>query len=128
MAEFDVAPSPSFTDASVQIIRSGLARRGIIAGTAFTPGSLAMAHRDPLYTLTAPDRATFDGAIAAERRGAATDAWQTAAALFAKYPSLVGVQDLRCRLARARDLPWSQVSAECDSLMRLMTSLASASQ
>jgi hypothetical protein len=42
MAEFDVARSPSFTDASVQIIQSGLARRGIIARTEFGPDTLRL--------------------------------------------------------------------------------------
>ncbi len=40
MAQFDVGASPSFSDASVQMIRGGLARRGIVAQMEYGPDSL----------------------------------------------------------------------------------------
>ena len=68
------------------------------------------------------ERAAFEQALEAERRGDFMVAWQKAAPLAVRYPFVLDVQDLRCRLARARDLPWSEVRAECEALMQLMTS------
>ena len=115
-------PPASFSDTAAQIIRSGLARRGIVASTTPRPDSARAPRERPAPELTGADHATLQQALDAERRGEVMAAWQTAAPLFAAYPSVLGVQDLRCRLARTRDLPWPEVRAECDALMLLMTS------
>jgi hypothetical protein len=124
MNAFDASPSASFSEVSVEIIRNGLARRGIVASTTLRAEKAVPPPRDPMEGLTVAERATFERALDAERRGDVMVAWQTAAPLFEAHPSVLGVQDLRCRLARARDLSWPEVRAECEMLMRLMTSRA----
>jgi hypothetical protein len=118
----------SFTEASVQILQSGLARRGIVAESrsAIAGARVAPLPRpDARYANSArkivadADGPTLETALQAERRGDPQAAWQTAEPLFSAYPDVLDVQDLRCRLARARDLPWSQVRIECAPLMRL---------
>jgi hypothetical protein len=118
----DVSTSATFGEASIHFIQSGLARRGISPSTAFASYEVAAPHRDPLGALTMAERAAFEQALEAERRGDFMVAWQKAAPLAVRYPFVLDVQDLRCRLARARDLPWSEVRAECEALMQLMTS------
>jgi hypothetical protein len=109
-------------------VRNGLARRGIIAqsfpdsrfAVAAPPGDPSSA--GPTSTVADADRAALDQAIAEERRGDAKAAWNTAKGLFSAYPEVTEVQDLRCRLARARGLAWDDVRVECGPLMRLMMS------
>jgi hypothetical protein len=113
-------PLTTYGAASTQIIRSGLARLGITAdprGLSGAMGTTAM----PATNVSDVDRPVLDGALNAERRGDYEGAWQAGQSLFGNYPHVVAVQDLHCRLARARGLAWSDVRAECAPLMRLMT-------
>jgi hypothetical protein len=125
--------STSFGRAAVQIIRSGLARHGIAADPfpGFRAAGLSPARRrstdpardpttGPRTTVASTDRPALDQALAAEKRGDPEGAWRAAERLFSRYPEALEVQDLRCRLARARDLPWPEVRGECGALMRLM--------
>ena len=70
-------------------------------------------------SLRAADARVFDRAVAAQRAGAIEDAWKIARPLFAAYPAVYEVQDLRCNLAMKRPLGWVATRAECDALMRL---------
>ena len=69
--------------------------------------------------LRADDARVFDRAVAAQRAGAIEEAWKIALPLFAAYPAVYEVQDLRCNLAMKRPLGWTVTRAECDALMRL---------
>jgi hypothetical protein len=69
--------------------------------------------------LRAADAGVFDRAVAARRGGAIEEAWKIARPLFAAYPAVYEVQDLRCSLAMKRPLGWTETRAECDALMRL---------
>jgi hypothetical protein len=124
------ASSASYGRAAAQIIRSGLARHGVVADPfpAFRAAGLSPPRKssspgpatDPRRAVASADRPALDQALDAERRGDAGGAWRTGEGLFSKYPEVIEVQDLRCRLARARDLPWPEVRAECGALMKLM--------
>ena len=46
-------------------------------------------------------------------------AWDAARPLFARYPLVYGVQDLRCKLAMAHFASYADVRPECDALMKL---------
>jgi len=121
------ASTSSFSDASVQVIRSGLARRGIAADA--WSGRLrargAPSRSDPRAGMTSADRATLGGAVDAERRGDLEGAWDAAEPLFSAYPAVMAVQDLRCRLAQGRGAAWSEVRAQCSPLMQIMMAGAS---
>ena len=113
-------PVGTYGNASAQLVRAGLARLGIAADPEGLPGGLRTA-AVPVKSVSDADRPTLDRALDAEGHGDSEGAWQVGAPLFATYPDVVAVQDLRCRLARARGLAWSDVRAECAPLMRLMT-------
>jgi hypothetical protein len=110
---------------SAQILQNGLARLGIVAEhrprSARLAQSRAQSGDDTRTTVASADRPPLDQALAAERRGDVEGAWQAGERLFSRYPDVVSIQDLRCRLAQARGLPWSEVRAECAPMMRLMT-------
>jgi hypothetical protein len=123
-----VAPSSrSYGRAATEVIRSGLARVGIASDPfpalrrAGVSPSNARPSIDATHAMAPADRQTFARALDTERRGDAQAAWHTAEALFAAYPQSLEVQDLRCRLAQARELPWPDVREACGPLMRLMT-------
>jgi hypothetical protein len=127
MSASGASASSSFSDASVQVIRSGLARHGI-AATRWSGHRQATglpAQGDPRTEMTSADRATLERAFDAERRGDESGAWDAAEPLFGAYPSVLAVQDLRCRLAQARGMAWSEVRAQCSALMQLMMAGAS---
>jgi hypothetical protein len=65
-------------------------------------------------------RERFLRATQAFRAGAVAFAYQTARPLFAAYPNVFAVQDLRCQLATVRWLPREQMLAECANVMRLL--------
>jgi hypothetical protein len=72
----------------------------------------------PVPGLTPPDEALFHDTLTA----AATDpaaAYALAKPLFARYPSSLPVQDLRCKLALAAGLTWDATRAECDAVTKL---------
>ena len=72
-------------------------------------------------SLKEADRPVYGAAVEQFKAGKLQQSWATASPLFAAYPDVFGVQDLRCQLAMKRGLPWDSVKAECAELMRLST-------
>jgi hypothetical protein len=71
-------------------------------------------------------REQFLQAKQAFRAGAVAYAYKTARPLFARYPNVLAVQDLRCQLATVRWLPREQMLAECADARRLLPARADA--
>jgi len=126
-ASGDSASVRSFSDPSVQVIRSGLARHGIAANASLERrrANGAPLRGDSRTELTSADRATLERALDAERRGDVSAAWDAAEPLFDARPSVLAVQDLRCRLTQARGAAWPEVRAQCSALLQLMMAGAS---
>jgi hypothetical protein len=72
--------------------------------------------------LTGDASARFSSALDSLHAGAVAVAYQTAKPLFASYPNVLGVQDLRCQLATIRWLSPAELRAECAPLKRLSPS------
>jgi hypothetical protein len=75
--------------------------------------------QDALATLSITDRNAYNRALAAKQAGNLQEAWDTARPLFAVYPDVVAVQELRCQLAMAGGGAWAAVQAECARYMQL---------
>jgi hypothetical protein len=73
----------------------------------------------PFSSMPRADRVTFDTAITAEKRGDVRGAWDTAQPLFDSYPTVIEVQELRCRLARERGFMAGVVEAYCERFENL---------
>jgi hypothetical protein len=73
----------------------------------------------PLAGLTASDRAKYDAARALEAKGDAQKAWAEAQSLFEAHPRVLEVQELRCRLAKARRLFSVVIDAHCERFVAL---------
>jgi hypothetical protein len=71
--------------------------------------------------LRGDDRERFIHASDLFRSGAARLAYEIARPLFAAYPSVYAVQDLRCQLATVRWLDLGELKAECAPVARLST-------
>ncbi len=69
--------------------------------------------------LAEADRPIYAASAELARKGKLDDAWTTGKPLFAKYPKVYGVQDLRCQLAMAKKLPWNEAKLECAELLQL---------
>lgn len=69
--------------------------------------------------LAEADRPIYSAAADLTRQGKLDEAWTKGKPLFAKYPKVYGVQDLRCQLAMAKKLPWSEAKVECADLLQL---------
>jgi hypothetical protein len=69
--------------------------------------------------LSGADRDRFELALGTLRAGGAVSAYQVAKPLFAAYPNVLAVQDLRCQLATIRWLDREQLKAECAPYGRL---------
>src|SRR5262249_2017421 len=69
-----------------------------------------------LVPLRPADRATFHRAAEQRRAGQNAEAWKTATPLFAAYPSVYAVQDLRCQIAMTLGLDYS---VECAPLITI---------
>jgi hypothetical protein len=65
------------------------------------------------------DHARYDQAAAELRDKHAAQAWKTASPLFAKYPTLYAVQDLRCQLALLQRFDPDRTNAERSPMTRL---------
>lgn len=72
-----------------------------------------------LAALGPADRAVFDQATR-EMKTRPADAWTTAKPLFAAYPTVYAVQDLRCQLAMKIGMAWQAARTECAPLLRLV--------
>jgi len=74
----------------------------------------------PLVSLPAPDKVQLDSALASESAGDFRGAWSTAQPLFERHPRVFEVQELRCRLAKARRFFAAVVEAHCERLTALV--------
>jgi hypothetical protein len=72
--------------------------------------------------LSAGDREQWRRASELARAGDDLGAWRAAHPLFARYPLVYAVQDLRCKLAMGAFTSFDDVRAECDPLMKLTLS------
>jgi hypothetical protein len=72
-----------------------------------------------LASLRTADRATFHRAAEQRAAGQIGQAWQTAKPLFAAYPTVYAVQDLRCQIAMQLGVDYSEVQRECEPLINL---------
>jgi hypothetical protein len=77
-----------------------------------------------LSKLSAEDRRAYEQSRDDQQAGRTDEAWNRAQPLFAKYPSVLLVQDLRCQLAMKRGMDWAQTRVECEGLMKLTPGLA----
>ena len=68
---------------------------------------------DPLAALSDADRAAYERASEAFRASGVARAWEIATPLFAKYPAVYAVQDLRCQLAIVRRLEKAALDEAC---------------
>jgi hypothetical protein len=87
---------------------------GIAAKPATLPATAEPSGTVPLTGLGTPDRALYDSALAKEKAGDVRGAWDAAVSLFEKYPNVLGVQDLRCRLAKERKFVKGVIAAYCE--------------
>lgn len=78
----------------------------------------------PFSSMTREDRSTFDRALTVEKTGDAKGAWTLATPLFEGYPRVLEVQELRCRLAKARRFVLPVVEAHCERFAALSGSTA----
>jgi hypothetical protein len=92
---------------------SGVANDAPAAGELTTPVAPVA-----FETMPKEDRQTFDEALRLEHTST-RDAWSVAAPLFEAHPAVREVQELRCRLARARKFFPAVVEAHCARLAAL---------
>jgi hypothetical protein len=91
----------------------------VSAGARLADGPGPSASRAAPPEIKGADRDRFEQALEALRAGRAAMAYQAAKPLFAAYPNVLAVQDLRCQLATIRWLEREQLKAECASYARL---------
>jgi len=89
------------------------------ASSASLPSPVAAPEPEDVAQLAADDRARFTHVLESKNSGDLTTAWTTGRPLFAKYPKVYSVQDLRCQLATTSGLAWTVARAECEPLMQL---------
>ena len=102
-------------DAEVARLRTFVGARTSAAASAASASPTS----DGPTELTADARSQFVRAHALLRAGAVRNAYETAKPLFAAYPNVYAVQDLRCQLATVRWLPREQMLAECAPVGRM---------
>jgi hypothetical protein len=73
----------------------------------------------PLSSLPVEVRRRFEHAVETERRGDPAAAWDEAAPLFGAFPNVLEVQELRCRLAKAKRFYALVVDAHCERFVAL---------
>jgi hypothetical protein len=106
-------------DAMVRLrAMAGAARDG---GASAAPPSAPADEGPPELPVEARQR--FVRALQAFRAGAVGFAQRTAQPLFAAYPDVYAVQDLRCQIATLRWLPRQELVAECAPMTRLLSAL-----
>src|SRR5262249_34547045 len=132
-------------DATLALMRAGLAhRQEMVASNAETDSPEGLAPAAPSQTATPSqpaaasqqedkplpadvaalpegDRAVFTEAAHALDRGDPVRAYAVGRHLFGARRNVYSVQDLRCKVALRRNLPWEIARAECDALMKLST-------
>ncbi len=90
-----------------------------IAPVPARPEALDAGSDDAIAVLSVADRATYARAHASLAKARIEEAWTTARPLFAAYPDVLAVQDMRCQLATLR-ASGASVKAECARMIELM--------
>ncbi|WP_394830775.1 matrixin family metalloprotease [Pendulispora rubella] len=75
-----------------------------------------------IASLSERERSAYTKAMRAYEEGDAASAYTSGRALFEARKDVYAVQDLRCKVALARGLVWTDTRTECDALMKLSTS------
>jgi hypothetical protein len=94
--------------------------RPAAGGGGLTPQPEPASAGDPLASLSTAERATFNQALVDVRAGRWQRAQEVAKPLFAAYPTVYDVQDLRCQIAMAAGGSFKQIEAECATAMELL--------
>ncbi len=108
---------PSERDAEVARLEALTAGPPADAGPAAAQASTAAI--DVPFELRGADRDRYVRAVQELHAGVVASAWSDARPLFAAYPGVYAVQDLRCQLAMLRWLDRDALKAECAALGRL---------
>lgn len=99
------------------------------ASVASAPRPTAVATPQPspeLSGLSEADQRSYAQARALKDQRKFEQALELARPLFAAYPAVVAVQELRCQIASERGMAWSSIENECKAYMKLMTSAGAA--
>lgn len=106
-------------DAEVARLEAFTAGPPADAGLAAAQQASTAAAIDVPFELRGADRDRYVRAVQELHAGVVASAWSDARPLFAAYPSVYAVQDLRCQLAMLRWLDRDALKAECAPLGRL---------
>ena len=107
------------------------------AASPIAPTSMAVPPPDPapatsadpaLAALPPADRARYDTAMEELRANHVDRAWSAASPLFARYPDVFSVQDLRCQLAILERFDADRTKTECAPMTRLSEARAKSAQ
>jgi hypothetical protein len=107
-------------EAAGQSITAESAPSSASAPTPAAPAPAAAASAAAPSALNASDRDRYGQAVAMLRAGSVAAAYETAKPLFAAYPGVLEVQDLRCQLATVRWLEKDEMLKECAGAVRLL--------
>lgn len=125
-AALRAAPAAHWVEAErdALLARLDAASRATAAPTpASSPAASATASNAAVPALRPEHQARYREAVAALDAGRLDAALAAGGPLFAEYPGEYAVQDLRCRIAMARNQGWNSARAECEPLMRLMPAM-----
>jgi hypothetical protein len=75
---------------------------------------------EALAELAIADRNAFNRAVADKDAGRLREAWEGVKPLFKVYPEVYAVQELRCQLAMAAAVAFSEVTAQCEPMLELV--------
>jgi hypothetical protein len=124
LSALEAAPADTWASADRDPFEARL--RAVLAPPANAPPAKepakASAPAPDVAALPEDARARFAEASRALEAGDAAAAFEKGRALFEAEPDVLAVQDLRCKIAMARNLGWDSVRTECARLMALSTS------
>ena len=116
----------AYGDASTALMRATLAHRDDVDAGPRTAAAATLQPEKPLPEDVSPlpegERDRYARAIHAFEASDVAGAYEAAGPLFESRADVYSIQDLRCKLALARGLVWTETRAECDALMKLSTS------
>ncbi|WP_394841474.1 M12 family metallo-peptidase [Pendulispora brunnea] len=114
----------SYDDASMARMREALEHRNEPLPAMWENPPLPAQKELPADVAALPEgeRAAYAKAMRAYEEGDAASAYEAGRALFGARPEVYSVQDLRCKVALARGLVWTDTRTECDALMKLSIS------
>lgn len=95
-------------------------RRAAASSASTQPAQPAPAPEPPPAELSADDQARFTKARDAAAKGDYPAAWESAKPLFAAYPKVMAVQEMRCTIA-TNVFRFDAARLECQPLMKLST-------